>query len=185
MSFQNISTSFLIVYRSPTTPAMPKHHWFRLIPVRSPLLRESLLFSFPPGNEMFQFPGFAFRFLGIPDRSGGLPHSEICGLAVICTSPQLIAAYHVLLRLKEPRHPPYALIYFLSPFGTNIAANAGFLLYAFLLKLCFFQHVNELYPCYRIVWFGEESNLASSFNLQANLFFQSRIINYELRPLGK
>ena len=32
---------------------------FRLFPVRSPLLRESLLFSFPPGNEMFQFPGFA------------------------------------------------------------------------------------------------------------------------------
>ena len=122
MSFQNISTSFLIVYRSPTTPAMPKHHWFRLIPVRSPLLRESLLFSFPPGNEMFQFPGFAFRFLGIPDRSGGLPHSEICGLAVICTSPQLIAAYHVLLRLKEPRHPPYALIYFLSPMDISIAA---------------------------------------------------------------
>ena len=38
---------------------MPKHIWFRLFPVRSPLLRESLLFSFPPGNEMFQFPGFA------------------------------------------------------------------------------------------------------------------------------
>ena len=29
----------------------------------------------------------------------GLPHSEICGSTVICTSPQLIAAYHVLLRL--------------------------------------------------------------------------------------
>ena len=32
----------------------------RLVPVRSPLLRESLLMSFPPGTEMFQFPGFAF-----------------------------------------------------------------------------------------------------------------------------
>ncbi len=31
-------------------------------------------------------------------------------------------------------------------FGTNITADTGFLLYAFLLKLCFFQHVNELYP---------------------------------------
>ena len=30
-----------------------------LVPVRSPLLRESLLMSFPPGTEMFQFPGFA------------------------------------------------------------------------------------------------------------------------------
>ena len=46
-------------------------------------------------------------------QSIGLPHSEIPGSKVICTSPKLIAAYHVLLRLLEPRHPPYALIYFL------------------------------------------------------------------------
>ena len=32
--------------------------WFRLIPFRSPLLRESLLLSFPRGTEMFQFPRF-------------------------------------------------------------------------------------------------------------------------------
>ena len=32
---------------------------FRLIRVRSPLLTESLLLSFPPGTEMFQFPGSA------------------------------------------------------------------------------------------------------------------------------
>jgi hypothetical protein len=31
---------------------------FRLVPVRSPLLRESRLISSPPGTEMFQFPGF-------------------------------------------------------------------------------------------------------------------------------
>ena len=30
-----------------------------LFPVRSPLLAESRLISFPPGTEMFQFPGFA------------------------------------------------------------------------------------------------------------------------------
>ena len=30
---------------------------FGLFPVRSPLLRESFLLSFPPGTEMFQFPG--------------------------------------------------------------------------------------------------------------------------------
>ncbi len=32
---------------------------FGLIRVRSPLLTESQLISFPPGTEMFQFPGFA------------------------------------------------------------------------------------------------------------------------------
>ena len=39
----------------------------------------------------------------------GLPHSEIPGSKVVCTSPRLIAAYHVLHRLLVPRHPPYAL----------------------------------------------------------------------------
>ena len=43
----------------------------------------------------------------------GLPHSEILGSKVICTYPKLIAAYHVLHRLREPRHPPSALAYFL------------------------------------------------------------------------
>ena len=39
----------------------------------------------------------------------GLPHSEICGSMLTCSSPQLIAAYRVLLRFETPRHPPYAL----------------------------------------------------------------------------
>ena len=37
-----------------------------LVRVRSPLLTESRLMSFPPGTEMFQFPGFAshdYRFI--------------------------------------------------------------------------------------------------------------------------
>ena len=39
----------------------------------------------------------------------GFPHSEICGSSDICSLPQLIAAYHVFLRLLVPRHPPCAL----------------------------------------------------------------------------
>ena len=39
----------------------------------------------------------------------GLPHSEIHGSRDICSSPWLIAAYHVLLRLLMPRHSPCAL----------------------------------------------------------------------------
>ena len=35
---------------SPTTPCMPKQTWFGLLPFRSPLLRESLLFSPPMGT---------------------------------------------------------------------------------------------------------------------------------------
>ena len=50
------------LYRSPATPVMPKQNRFRLFPFRSPLLWESLLFYFPVGNEMFQFPTFASYF---------------------------------------------------------------------------------------------------------------------------
>ena len=42
--------------------------------------------------------------------SAGFPHSEIHGSVDICSSPWLIAAYHVFLRLLVPRHPPCALI---------------------------------------------------------------------------
>ena len=38
------------------------------------------------------------------------PHSEISGSKDICSSPKLIAAYHVFHRLLVPRHPPCALL---------------------------------------------------------------------------
>ena len=88
---------------------------FGLFPVRSPLLGESLLFSLPGGTKMFQFPPFASR--GIKPgmtalQAAGLSHSETRGSKVTCTSPRIIAAYRVLHRLREPRHPPCALSYF-------------------------------------------------------------------------
>ena len=39
--------------------------WFRLFPLRSPLLGESLLISFPPATKMFQFAGLALSKLWI------------------------------------------------------------------------------------------------------------------------
>ena len=47
------------------TDASPQP-WFGLIPGRSPLLGESLLFSSPTGTKMFQFPAFA----SMPMRHG-------------------------------------------------------------------------------------------------------------------
>ena len=44
------------------------------------------------------------------------PNSEICGSKLICSSPQLIAACHVLRRLPMPRHSPYALYSLNFPF---------------------------------------------------------------------
>ena len=110
----------------PTTPDKERAYAstlirFGLFPFRSPLLRESIFLSFPRGTEMVHFPRFAS-----PTKSGryppllvdGLPHSEIPGSQVACTSPGLIAACHVLHRQDSPRHPPYALI--------SLAINSNF-----------------------------------------------------------
>ena len=72
------------------------------------------LFSLPTGTKMFQFPAFASvsKIQIITLQVIGLSHSEIHGSEVICTYPWLIAAYHVLHRLREPRHPPDALTFF-------------------------------------------------------------------------
>ncbi len=86
---------------------------FGLFPVRSPLLGESLIyFLFLRVLRCFSSPRWRHTFAWQVRRLG-LSHSEIRGSRVICTSPRLVAAYHVLHRLNEPRHPPFALIYFL------------------------------------------------------------------------
>ena len=58
-------------------------------------------------------------------QTAGLSHSEITGSKVICTYPMLIAAYHVLHRLREPRHPPCALSYFLLLATQTLKKPAG------------------------------------------------------------
>ena len=96
-----------------------------LVPVRSPLLRESRLMSFPPGTEMVQFPGFAsptYEFSRRYRSRGGLPHSEIRGSTGARPSPRLIAACHVLHRLSAPRHPPDALLSLAPPQPTRRTA---------------------------------------------------------------
>ena len=87
---------------------------FGLLRVRSPLLAESWLFSFPPGTEMVHFPGFAPPAYGFNRRRRELtparfPHSDIPGSTLAYSSPRLFAVSHVLHRLLSPRHPPYAL----------------------------------------------------------------------------
>ena len=63
----------------PTTPYRQRHQAiaparFRLFPFRSPLLRESLLLSFPAGTEMFQFPAFPLPALCV--QTGVTLHDE-------------------------------------------------------------------------------------------------------------
>ncbi len=61
----------------PTTPYRQRHQAlpparFGLFPFRSSLLRESLLFSFPCGTEIFQFPQFPLPALCV--QAGVTPH---------------------------------------------------------------------------------------------------------------
>ena len=91
----------------PTTPGGAlRHPRFGLLRVRSPLLAESLLFSLPAGTEMFQFPAFAPASAGDGIAPAGFPHSEIRASTGICPLTRLFAAYHVLLRLREPQASP-------------------------------------------------------------------------------
>ena len=63
---------------------------------------------------MFQFrrfPAYAYFIQRTLTEycSAGFPHSEIPGSKLMCSSPRLIAACHVLHRLSMPRHSPCAL----------------------------------------------------------------------------
>ena len=99
----------------PTTPAVLRRLVWPLLRSLAATRRITVLFSFPPGTEMFHFPGFALPCLciqhGVPVTlaTGGFPHSGIHGSRPVSGSPWLIAAVHALLRLPSPRHPPCAL----------------------------------------------------------------------------
>ena len=93
------------------------HARFGLFRVRSPLLTESRLFSFPVGTEMFHFPTFPPTTLCVQVEvaghySGffrGFPIRRSTDRSLFTNSPWLIAGYNVLHRLLMPRHPPIAL----------------------------------------------------------------------------
>ena len=87
---------------------------FGLFPVRSPLLRKSILsFSSSPYLDVSvqEVPSVWLCIYHTVTEvcSAGFPHSEIHGSQDMCSSPWLIAACHVFRRLSVPRHPPCAL----------------------------------------------------------------------------
>ena len=86
---------------------------------------------------------FSITYLSM--NPGEFPHSEISGSMLICSSPKLIAAYHVFHRLPVPRHSPCALVRLtFQTFSWNIwyPLDSLFcqrrLLLPFLLKLQYF-----------------------------------------------
>ena len=133
--FQGVPLDSILPRRGPTTPVSPRRHGFGLFRVRSPLLTESLFIFSSYGYLDVSVPHVRLPYGMTGLLPAGLPHSEILGSKVICTYPKLIAAYHVLHRLREPRHPPCALTYFLSYRSRMVD------IYFQLLTLLFFGHI--------------------------------------------
>ena len=98
-SLAGLSKPFYYIYthvsEDPITPCLPKQTRFGLFPVRSPLLRESLLFSLPMGTKMFQFPTFALSF-----ESAGAPLRRVApfGNLRIASYVPIPAAFRSLSR---------------------------------------------------------------------------------------
>ena len=69
----------------------------------------ALLRCFSSGGSL-DIPIFKFSITYLSMNPGEFPHSEISGSMLICSSPKLIAAYHVFHRLPVPRHSPCALV---------------------------------------------------------------------------
>lgn len=83
---------------------------FALIPLRSPLLRESRnWFLFLRLLRCFNSPRCP-RSRADLSKQAVKSHSEILGSKAACASPKLIAACHVLHRLLEPSYPLSGLI---------------------------------------------------------------------------
>ena len=76
-----------------------------LVPVRSPLLGESQLISFPPANEMFQFAGFASLGSCIHQTMTQKGRDSPFGHPRIKACCQLPEAFR---RLPRPSSPPAA-----------------------------------------------------------------------------
>ena len=81
----------------------------RLIRVRSPLLTESHMISFPLLTKMFQFsrcPMYAITDIQQSSQGWlGFPIRKSPDQSLFASSPRLIADFHVLLRPILPRHP--------------------------------------------------------------------------------
>jgi hypothetical protein len=89
----------------PTTPIDPKTDRFGLFRVRSPLLTKSLnCFLFLRVLRWFTSPSspsrpYEFRSRILHVQCSGLPHSEIPGSTLVCSSPE---AYRSLPRPSSP-----------------------------------------------------------------------------------
>ena len=110
-SMAPLSRGFYLMGISKSSPTTPKRHAALVWALPRSLattwgiicyflfLRVLRCFSSP---GWLSFECYVFNIAGCPIRKS-------TDISLVCSSPQLIAAYHVLLRLLSSRHSPYAL----------------------------------------------------------------------------
>ncbi len=133
--YSRISASYRIRGYHPLSPAFPNRSATHtkttgLFRVRSPLLAESLLMSFPPGTEMFQFPGFASIYYVFIYRSP-------CGGVAPFGYPRINACSRLPMAFRSvprPSSPPGAKASTECPYrARNRAAARQLLVFSFQL----------------------------------------------------
>ena len=116
--FQVVLQTSRLDYVGPTTPTMPKQCWFGLFPVRSPLLRESLIIFFSSGYLDVSVlrvcagrpkPGYPIR-KSVPQRSFAPQH----GLSQLITS---------FIAIKSQGIRQLLLVAYEKFYSTNMSKN--------------------------------------------------------------
>ena len=138
----------------------PQADWFRLMRVRSPLLTQSLLISFPSGTEMFHFPECRFYILCIQMQM--IPYeryrvSPFGNLRIKVCVP-LPEAYRSLPRPSSPRDAKASIV---CPYtlGRRVTLSAISRLYVAISlsqtmqfsKIKCLSHLREISKNYRCV----------------------------------
>ena len=121
---------------------------------------------------------------------GEFPHSEISGSMLICSSPKLIAAYHVFHRLPVPRHSPCALVrltiqtilfreWLVFPLDSLLPTK---IMLPFLLKLQYFLKELTIIFVSQLLFSFQGTSLSSLFRA---LKIEQYLINLYLSPVPK
>ena len=150
---------------------------------------------------MFQFGGFPLHTYVFSIRLSGIPliefpHSDTCGSKLICSSPQLFAAYHVLLRLPMPRHSPCALSslnlhelrksYVRSVFPSCVYCSCfttltfGLTFFVILFVIC----ANIFHTCFSICFYSICFIQFSKYNWWAQVGSNHRPLAYQASALA-
>ena len=125
---------------------------------------------------MFQFPGFpsytyVFSIWYMVLLHGGFPIRKSTDIMLICSSPWLIAACHVLLRLLMPRHSPCALI------SLNFFKTVNCFSCSLKNRLSFANNCYGCcYYCFATVW--QNCSFLLTFFGKTNVIFINLLLNY-------